>query len=185
MPSSRRQRWSWSSARRGRTSRPPTHYFHTQGNQILDANNQAVKIAGVNWFGMETANYAPDGLWARNYQEMMDQMKQLGFNTIRLPFSDQLFDASSKPQGINYSLNPDLQGLNGLGIMDKIVAYAGQIGMRVFLDHHRSEAGAGAEGSGLWYTSAYPESRWISDWTMLAQHYAGNPTVIGGDLANE
>ena len=67
----------------------------------------------------------------RGYQSMMDQMKQLGFNTIRLPFSDQLFDAGSTPTGINYSLNPDLQGLNGLGIMDKIVAYAGKIGLRI------------------------------------------------------
>ncbi len=144
-----------------------------------------MKIAGVNWFGMETTNYAPDGLWTRNYKDMMDQMKSLGFNTIRLPFSDQLFDPASKPNGIDYTKNPDLQGLNGLGIMDKIVDYAGQIGMRIFLDHHRSEAGSGAEGSGLWYTAAYPESRWISDWTMLAKHYASNPTVIGADLHNE
>lgn len=160
-------------------------YFHTQGNQLLDANNHVVKIAGVNWFGFESSNYAPHGLWTRGYKEMMDQMVQLGFNTIRLPFSDQLFDPGSTPNGIDFSKNPDLQGLNGLGIMDRIVAYAGQIGLRIILDHHRSEAGSGAEGSGLWYTSAYPESRWIADWTMLAQRYAGNPTVIGADLHNE
>lgn len=163
----------------------PVGYFHTQGNQILDANNRPVKIAGVNWFGMESANYAPHGLWARGYQEMMDQMKQLGFNAIRLPFSNQLFDPGSTPNGIDFAKNPDLQGLNGLGILDKIVAYAGRIGLRIVLDHHRSGAGAGAEGSGLWYTSAYPESRWIGDWTMLARRYANNPTVIGADLHNE
>jgi aryl-phospho-beta-D-glucosidase BglC (GH1 family) len=160
-------------------------FFHTQGNQIVDAQGHNVKIAGVNWFGFESSTYAPHGLWARGYKSMMDQMKQLGYNTIRLPFSNQLFDAGSVPNGINFSLNPDLQGLTGLQIMDKIVAYAGQIGMRIILDHHRSEAGAGAEGSGLWYTSAYPESRWISDWVMLATRYAGNPTVIGADLHNE
>jgi aryl-phospho-beta-D-glucosidase BglC (GH1 family) len=160
-------------------------YFHTSGNQILDAANHVVRMAGVNWFGMETSNFAPHGLWARNYKDMMDQMKQLGFNTIRLPFSDQLFDPGSTPNGIDFSKNPDLQGLSGLGILDKIVAYAGQIGLRIVLDHHRSEAGAGAEGSGLWYTAAYPESRWIADWTMLATRYAGNPTVMGADLHNE
>ena len=128
-----------------------------------------MRITGVNWFGFETTNYAPDGLWARSYQSMMDQMKSLGFNTIRLPFSDQLFDPGSTPSGINFNLNPDLQGLTGLQIMD----------------HHRSNAGSGAEASGLWYTSAYPVSRWIADWTMLAARYAGNPTVIGADLDNE
>ncbi len=166
-------------------SRAPAGYFRTQGNQIVDANGQVVKIAGVNWFGFESSTYAPHGLWTRGYKSMMDQMKSLGFNTIRLPFSNQLFDPGSTPNGIDFSKNPDLQGLSGLQILDKIVAYAGQLGMRIFLDHHRSDAGAGAEGSGLWYTSAYPESRWISDWTMLASRYAGNPTVIGADLHNE
>lgn len=161
------------------------NYFYTSGNQILNSANQTVKIAGVNWFGFETTNYAPHGLWTRGYKDMMNQMVAEGFNTIRLPFSDQLFDAGSTPNGIDFSKNPDLVGLSGLGIMDKIVDYAGQIGLRILLDHHRSEAGSGAEGSGLWYTSAYPESRWISDWTMLAQRYAGNGTVIGADLHNE
>jgi aryl-phospho-beta-D-glucosidase BglC (GH1 family) len=169
----------------GNPSSSSAGFLHTQGNQIVDSAGNAVRIAGVNWFGLETTNFAPHGLWARSYTDMMDQMKQLGFNTIRLPFSDQLFDPGSTPNGIDFSKNPDLQGLSGLQILDRIVAYAGQIGMRILLDHHRSEAGSGAEGSGLWYTSAYPESRWISDWTMLATRYAGNPTVIGADLQNE
>jgi aryl-phospho-beta-D-glucosidase BglC (GH1 family) len=160
-------------------------FLHTAGNQIVDADNRPVRIAGVNWFGLETTNYAPHGLWAQSYKAMMDQMKQLGFNTIRLPFSDQLFDPGSTPNGIDFSKNPDLQGLNGLGIMDQIVDYAGQIGLRILLDHHRSTAGNSAQESGLWYTSAYPESRWIADWTMLANRYKGNATVIGADLANE
>jgi aryl-phospho-beta-D-glucosidase BglC (GH1 family) len=160
-------------------------YFQTSGNQILDAAAQPVKIAGVNWFGMESDTFSPHGLWTRNWKSMMDQMVAEGFNTIRLPFSNQLFDAGSKPNAIDFSLNPDLKDLSGIQIIDKIVGYAGQIGLRIFLDHHRSSAGAGPNDNGLWYTSAYPESRWISDWTMLAQRYANNPTVIGGDLHNE
>lgn len=167
------------------SSQAVTGFFKTSGNQILDANNQSVRVAGVNWFGFETETFAPHGLWARGYKSMMDQMKSTGFNTIRLPYSNQLFDAASKPNGIDFSKNADLQGLSGLQIMDKIVDYAGQIGLRILLDQHRSTAGNSAQESGLWYTSAYPESRWISDWTMLASRYAGNPTVIGADLHNE
>jgi len=169
----------------GNSSAVAAGFFHTQGNQIVDANNKPIRLAGVNWFGFETTNFAPHGLWARGYKEMMDQMKQLGFNVIRLPYSNQLFDSGSTPNGIDFSKNVDLQGLNGLGIMDKIVTYAGQIGLRIILDHHRSTAGNSAQESGLWYTSAYPESRWISDWKMLATRYANNPTVIGADLHNE
>jgi len=33
-----------------------TGYWHTSGNQILDSNNQTVRIAGVNWYGFETTD---------------------------------------------------------------------------------------------------------------------------------
>jgi len=160
-------------------------FFHTSGNQILDAAGRPVQIAGVNWFGLETDTFSPHGLWTRNWKSMMDQMVAEGFNTIRLPYSNQLFDSGSTPNGIDFSQNAELQNLSGLQIIDKIVGYAGEIGLRIFLDHHRSSAGAGPNDSGLWYTSAYPEARWISDWTMLAERYASNPTVIGADIHNE
>jgi endoglucanase len=157
-------------------------YWHTNGRQLLDANNQPVRMTGINWFGLETANYSPHGLWTRGYRDMLDQMKGLKYNTLRLPFASQLFDSGSTPTSIDYAKNPDLQGLSGIQIMDRIIAYAGQIGMKVVLDRHRPDSGG---QSALWYTSAYPESRWISDWRMLAQRYAGNTTVIGADLHNE
>jgi len=157
-------------------------YWHTNGSQIFDSNNQPVRIAGINWFGFETANYVVHGLWARNYQDMLKQIAGQGYNVIRLPFSDELFDASSTPNGIAYNLNPDLQGLTGPQIMDKIIAYGSSIGLRFILDQHRPDSGA---QSALWYTSQYPQARWLSDWTMLAQRYANNPMVIGADLHNE
>ncbi len=159
-------------------------YWRTSGIAVYDADGTPVRIAGINWFGLETANYAPHGLWTRDYRSMLDQIKSLGYNTLRLPYCSQLFDAGSTPNGIDFSggKNADLAGLSGLGIMDKIVAYSGQIGLRVILDRHRPDSGA---QSVLWYTAAYPEQRWISDWTMLAQRYAGNPTVVGADLHNE
>ena len=82
-------------------------------------------------------------------------------------------------------INTDLTGLNSLQVLDKIIAYAGQAGLKVILDDHRSEAGESAEANGLWYTSAYPSSAWVNDWATLAKRYAGNPTVIGFDLRNE
>ncbi len=66
--------------------------------------------------------------------------------------------------------------------MDKIIGYASQLGLRIILDRHRPDSGA---QSALWYTSQYPESRWISDWQMLASRYKNNPMVIGADLHNE
>jgi aryl-phospho-beta-D-glucosidase BglC (GH1 family) len=162
-------------------------FFHTSGNQIVDASGKQVRIAGVNWFGFETSNFVVHGLWARNYKDMMNQMVQLGFNTIRLPFSEDIFNPANVPNGINYSLNPDLQGLSSLQIMDKIVAYAGQTGFRIILDEH-SAMHDNHGNEQLWYipgSSTYTEAAWINDWVALAHRYAGNATVIGADLHNE
>ena len=161
-------------------------WFSTSGNQVVDAEGTPVRIAGVNWFGFESGTFAPHGLWTRGYAEMMDQMKAEGFNTIRLPFSSEMLHTSAAPNGIDFSLNPDLAGLTPLEILDVLVDYAGQIGMRIILDHHRSTAGAGTSGNGLWYgEGGFTEAGWIEDWRMLAARYADDPTVIGADLHNE
>ncbi len=158
-------------------------YWHTSGRQILDSNNQPVRIAGVNWFGFETSNDVVHGLWSRDYKSMMDQMKSLGYNTIRLPYSDDILKPGTMPNSINfYQMNTDLQGLTSLQVMDKIVAYAGSIGLRVILDRHRPDASG---QSALWYTSSVPESTWITNLKALATRYQGNPAVVGIDLHNE
>ncbi|MEC9433776.1 MAG: Calx-beta domain-containing protein [Pseudomonadota bacterium] len=161
-------------------------WFSTQGNRIVDADGETVRIAGVNWFGFESSTLAPHGLWTRGYAEMMDQMVSLGFNTIRLPFSSEMLRTSAAPNGIDFSKNPDLAGLSAIEIMDRIVDYAGEVGLRVILDHHRSTSGAGTSGNGLWFgEGGHTEASWIEDWRMLAARYADDPTVIGADLHNE
>jgi endoglucanase len=155
-------------------------YLHTQGSKLVDAAGHEVRLTGLSWFGMETSNYAPHGLWARSLDALLDQIKSLGYNAIRLPFCSQLFDPGSTPNGIDKS--PDLRGLGGLAIMDKVVAGAGKRGLKIILDRHRPDSNA---QSALWYTSQYSEQRWIDDWKMLATHYKGNATVIGFDLHNE
>lgn len=160
-------------------------WFSTSGNQIVDADGNSVQLTGVNWFGFESSNMAPHGLWTRGYKDMMDQMADLGFNTIRLPFSSDMLHATGTASGIDYSKNPDLAGLTPLQIMDRIVAYADEIGMRIILDHHRSDSGAGTSGNGLWYDGQHSEDQWIADWQMLATRYADEPAVIGADLHNE
>jgi endoglucanase len=157
-------------------------FLHSFHGELVDASGCEVHLMGVNWFGLETSAFALHGLGARNWQEMLDQIKQAGFNTIRLPFSNQLFDPSSKPQGINYQLNPDLKGLHGLALLDRIIQGARSRGLKIILDRHDTTADLRPE---LWYTGQVPKTRWIHDWVMLAQHYRGNDTVIGADLANE
>ena len=167
-------------------------YWHTNGSQILDVNGNTVRIAGINWFGFETRDEVAHGLASQDYRQILHTISASGFNTIRLPFSNQMVENPIIPfQKAPGSINSQLVGLNSLEIMDKIVAAAGTEGLKVILDDHRSDAGDSNEPSGLWYTSAYPESNWIADWQMLASRYKsftdadGNPIVIGVDLRNE
>ena len=152
------------------------------GGRILDENGQPVRLTGVNWFGLETETFAPHGLWQRSMDSMLDQVAELGFNVLRVPFSSQLFDPGSTPNGIDLSLNPDLAGKSGPEIMDTLIAKAGARGLRVILDRHRPAA---AGQSPLWYTEDYSEERWIADWVMLATRYRDDRTVIAFDLHNE
>src|SRR6266566_2475276 len=170
------------------SSTPPCRSGHQSGflktlnGGLVDASGCKVVLTGVNWFGFETSTFAPHGLWARNWQDMLKQMARLGFNTIRLPYTNQLFDPTGKPQGINYQLNPDLKGLQGLALMDRIIQGVRIRGLKIILDRHDTTAD---QRPSLWYTDHMSEARWIQDWVMLAKHYKGNSTIIGADLDNE
>jgi endoglucanase len=160
-----------------------TGYLHTNGNKIVDSTGATVRLTGLNWFGMETDNKTFHGLWSSNpWRSQLDTMARLGYNTLRVPFSDDALKPGAAATSINDYINPDLVGKSPLQILDVVVAYAGSKGMRIILDRHRPTASG---QTALWYTAAVPESTWISDWQSLARRYAGNTTVIGADLHNE
>jgi endoglucanase len=164
------------------TSSTRPGFFHTQGSAIVDANGRAVRLTGLSWFGFETSNFAPHGLWQRSMTAMLDQVRTLGYNVIRVPWCNQMLDAGSTPNGIDFAQNPDLRGLTAVEVLDRFIAAARARGLKVILDRHRPDARGQSE---LWYTSAYDEERWIRDWVTLARRYRDDPTVIGVDLHNE
>jgi endoglucanase len=172
-------------------------YWHTSGNRILDSNGTPVRIAGINWYGFETPDFLAHGLYAQDYKTILNAIKSLGYNVIRIPFSNELVESNPVPSNFTTyaggtAANTALVGQSALADLDTIVSYAGSIGLRIILDNHRSEAGHSNEASGLWYTSAYPQENWLADWQTMATRYSspkftfnGNPTVIGVDLRNE
>src|SRR3954463_5881048 len=129
-----------------------TGYLHTNGNKIVDSTGATVRLTGINWFGMETDNKTFHGLWSSNpWRSQLDTMAQLGYNTLRIPFSDDALKPGATATGINDNTNPDLVGLSPLQILDKVIAYAGSKGMRVILDRHRPTT---AGQTALWYNLA-------------------------------
>ena len=155
----------------------------TRGSEIIDATGRPVLLRGVNWFGLETETQAPHGLWARDYKEVLAQIKSLGYNIIRLPYSVQALRGNSI-SGVNFDLgsNRELQGKTPLEVMDLIVQEAGRQGLLILLDSHRLNNQRIPE---LWYGDGFTEADWINTWTMLAERYKNQPNVIGADLKNE
>lgn len=155
----------------------------TRDAQIIDATGQPVLLRGVNWFGVETELHAPHGLWARDYQEMLAQIKSLGYNVIRLPFSVQAL-RSTQVDGVDFSIgaNQALEGKSPLEVMDAVIQAAGQQGLLILLDCHQLNDERIPE---LWYGDGFSEADWIDTWKMLATRYKNQPQVIGADLKNE
>ncbi len=122
---------------------------------------------------METDNFMFFGLLARSYKSILDRIKELGFNMLRIPFSNEALLPSCVPKSISFGLNGDLNGLNCLQCLDKIIQYCGNIGLRVTLDRHSAIA-SNFWNETLWTISpVYNEQRFIDDWVMLAERYAG------------
>lgn len=156
-------------------------WLSTQGSTIVTASGAPFTIKATAWFGMETSNCAPHGLWSIALDDGLSAIAGMGFNTIRLPFSNECLAAKAS-NSINGAVNPGLVSLTPLQLMDTVIARAKAHGLSVILDRHRPDSAAQSE---LWYTGQYSEQRWIDDWKMLAARYKNESAVIGVDLHNE
>src|SRR5438309_1918154 len=114
-------------------------YWHTSGTEILDENNAHVRIAGVTWYGMESSYWVPAGLDYQPYTKIMDLVKSLGYNAIRLPFSNELVETNPIVTD-KVAANPQFKGMHALTVMDAIVRYAHKISLKIILDDHRCHA---------------------------------------------
>jgi endoglucanase len=149
--------------------------------RIYDAQGNRITIKGVNWFGAETDTRVVHGLWARGMTDMLDQMKTLGFNAVRVPFCPATLQGVPT-NSIDYSKNPALQGLNGLQVLDVLAGELQKRGMYFLMDHHRPDCNAISE---LWYINGYTEAQWIADLQFVAGRYKDYQYFLGMDLKNE
>jgi endoglucanase len=166
----------------------PAFPLHTSGRFIVDSNGTRVRLNGVNWYGAESSDFVVAGLQAASLQSIVQQIKSLGFNVVRLPWSNELYESNPVVQNYALAANPSLDGEHALTILDQVVSALSGAGIMVILDNHNSNAEwccSTTDGNSLWYNSQFPQANWIADWQGMAQRYAANPLVIGADLRNE
>jgi endoglucanase len=151
----------------------------TSGNRILDPAGGQFVISGINWYGFETRDALAHGMWARNYTAILDDAKRYGYNTIRIPFSNSMWETNPAPGANKISACSECKGKRARDILALIVNYAGSIGLHVILDNHRSTAGNSAQENGLWYASGFSEQAWIRDWVSVQEWVHGIPQTLG------
>jgi endoglucanase len=170
------------------------NYLTASGNKLIDKRGQTVYLSGINWFGFETGNMFPHGIWSRDMKSVLKQVKDLGFNTIRIPWCNQMLNAGSTIKINSYGTDPysgvspmnEVEGTKTkpIELLDIIVDWCQANNMKIILDNH-SKKTDGFLNEGLWYTDGYDEARWITDWVFLANRYKGKSAMIGCDLKNE
>lgn len=180
----------------GLVSEAQASYLSRQGNRLIDEDGKVVRMTGVNWFGFETGNMAPHGLWARDWFGVLTQVKAMGFNTLRIPFCDRMLEPGAVAKSVNHfgtdpfrgivqdTMNRELIGKSPLEMLDIIIEGCGKLGIKVMLDNHSRNPDGYMEEL-VWHTESVPEEKWIANWVMLAKRYKGNKTVIAFDLENE
>jgi endoglucanase len=159
----------------------PSSAFYVDKGKFYNQNNRVMQIRGVNWFGFETSDHVVHGLWARPWKSMISQMKNLGFNAVRIPICPATLHGASV-SSIDFSKNPDLANKNSLQILDLVVNEFNRQGFYILLDHHRPDCNAISE---LWTINGYTEANWIDDLVLMAKRYKALPLFLGIDLKNE
>jgi endoglucanase len=162
--------------------------LQTHGRWIVDRRGERVKLASVNWFGAESAEFVVGGLDQQPLPRIARLIRRGGFNSVRLPWSNQLVEQNPVVPEQYLAANPRLQGERALDVFDAVVRALGRQGLMVILDNHRSRADwccDEAHGDGLWYTRDYPESAWIADWKAMVRRYRHVQNVVAAELRNE
>jgi endoglucanase len=171
------------------TPRPlPSLPLRATSRWIVDAQGKRFKLASVNWYGAESPDFVVAGLQSQTAASIARQIRSMGFNSVRLPFSNQLVEEDPVVDAKLLAAEPSLKGRHALEILDVVIEALAFEGLVVILDDHVSRADwccSDTDGNGLWYADGYPEAAWLADWKTIVQRYRSQPAVVGVELRNE
>ncbi|MFE7041600.1 glycoside hydrolase family 5 protein [Streptomyces atratus] len=177
----------------------------TRGRYVVDASGNRFKLKSANWQGAqgswngsgdindpanhhdgEKADEMPLGLDRTPIQTILADFHELGVNSIRLPFSNEMLHNQRPVSDASVAANPQLRGKTPLQVFDAVIAATTAQGFAVVLNNHTNTSRfcCGLDGNERWNTSQ-STAQWENDWIALARRYKGNKRVVGADLYNE
>ncbi len=190
----------------------PTGFVSTRGMDIVDPDGKPLLLRGVNlgnWlvpegymFKFKQANSPrriheviaelvgpaeAQAFW-REFRDAyitrddIRRIKELGLNSVRVPFNHKLFSPEEAP---------GVWSGPGFEMLDRVISWCKEAGLWVVLDMHCAPGGQTGDNIDDSWGSAFlfqnPESRALAceTWRRIAERYARENTVIGYDLLNE
>ena len=170
--------------------------LRASGRYILDKNGSRVKLASINWYGASDERNITGGLDTRHRNEIAATIRRLGFNSVRLPYSDEMVMTNPLIPSSLLSANTDLHGQRALDVYEAVVTALTDAGIAVIVNNHNTQS--------TWFTGMtlcdatwhneylgpicrvrQTEEQWIEHWETVMARFIDNPLVIGADLRNE
>ncbi|MBG0857507.1 cellulase family glycosylhydrolase [Streptomyces spinoverrucosus] len=177
----------------------------TRGRWIVDADGDRFKLRSGNWHGAsgtwngsgstaddanhhagENSGRIPLGLDRAPMAEIIAGFREIGINSIRLPFSNEMIHDTVPVTDDAVAANPALRGMTPLQVYDVVVRELTAAGLAVILNNHTNTTRwcCGVDGNERWNASRSTET-WENDWLLMARRYKDNKRVVGADLYNE
>ncbi|MFJ3666834.1 glycoside hydrolase family 5 protein [Streptomyces sp. NPDC090106] len=177
----------------------------TRGRWIVDADGNRFKLRSGNWHGAsgtwngsgdvevdanhhagENSGRVPLGLDRAPVAEIIAGFQEIGINSIRLPFSNEMIHDTRPVTDDAVAANPALRGMTPLQVYDTVVRDLTAAGLAVILNNHTNTTRwcCGVDGNERWNASQSTET-WENDWLFMARRYRDNKRVVGADLYNE
>jgi endoglucanase len=177
----------------------------TRGRYVVDATGARFTLRSANWHGAsgtwngsgdeavdanhhagENANRIPIGLDRAPLPDIVRSLRDLGLNSVRLPFSNEMLTDAQPVPDAAVAANPALRGLTPLHIYDRVVTALTGADFAVILNNHTNTTRwcCGVDGNERWNASQSVQ-KWEDDWLTMVRRYRDNPRVVGADLYNE
>ncbi|TPX11223.1 uncharacterized protein E0L32_001041 [Thyridium curvatum] len=170
--------------------------LRTKGRNIVDAKGRRYRLSSVNWYGASDELFVPGGLDVQHRSVIARTIREFGFNSVRLPYADELVMTNPIILPHLLTANPDLVGLRALDVLEAVVEALTKEGISVIVNNHITTATwcCGADPCDAGWANDHlgpicrvrqTEEEWIEHWETVMERFVDNPYVIGADLRNE
>ena len=168
----------------------------TRGRNIVDKDGERIKLVSVNWYGASDVFMVPGGLDTQNRSKIALIIRELGFNSVRLPYADEMVRKNPLVDSKLLSANEDLVGLRALDVYAAVVRALTENGLAVIINNHITEARWCCDGNpcdmgwendviGPFCPVRQTEEDWIQNLLTVMEPHIENSWVVGVDLRNE